>query len=85
MSVHPYFDSGVAHGAKPGPTGAHPTMVLASTILASGLAFVDGSVVNVALPTLAQSLNADAGALQWIVNAYLLEELPAITSGAAAF
>ena len=84
MSVHPYFDSGVAHGAKPGPTGAHPTMVLASTILASGLAFVDGSVVNVALPTLAQSLNADAGALQWIVNAYLLPLSALLLLGGAA-
>jgi EmrB/QacA subfamily drug resistance transporter len=84
MSVHPYFDSGVAHGAKPGPAGAHPTMVLASTILASGLAFVDGSVVNVALPTLAQSLNADAGALQWVVNAYLLPLSALLLLGGAA-
>jgi EmrB/QacA subfamily drug resistance transporter len=84
MSVHPYFDSGVAQGAKPGPTGAHPMMVLASTILASGLAFVDGSVVNVALPTLAQSLNADAGALQWVVNAYLLPLSALLLLGGAA-
>jgi EmrB/QacA subfamily drug resistance transporter len=86
MSVHPYFDSGVAHCAKPGPSGAgaHPRMVLASTILASGLAFVDGSVVNVALPTLAQSLNADAGALQWVVNAYLLPLSALLLLGGAA-
>jgi EmrB/QacA subfamily drug resistance transporter len=82
--IHPYFDSGVVHGAKPGPTAAHPTMVLASTILASGLAFVDGSVVNVALPTLAQSLNADASALQWIVNAYLLPLSALLLLGGAA-
>src|SRR5882757_4465155 len=86
MSVHPYFDSGVAHGAKPGPSGAgaHPTMVLASTILASGLAFVDGSVVNVALPTIARSLNADAGALQWVVNSYLLPLSALLLLGGAA-
>jgi EmrB/QacA subfamily drug resistance transporter len=82
--IHPYFDSGVAHGAKPGSAAAHPMMVLASTILASGLAFVDGSVVNVALPTLAQSLNADAGALQWVVNSYLLPLSALLLLGGAA-
>ena len=46
--------------------------MLTTTILASSLAFVDGSVVNVALPAIAQNLKADAGSLQWIINAYLL-------------
>ena len=82
--IHPSCDSAVAHSAKPVPTAAHPTMTLASTILASGLAFVDGSVVNVALPTLAQSLNADAGALQWVVNAYLLPLSALLLLGGAA-
>jgi len=82
--IHPSCDSAVAHGAKPGPTAAHPTLVLASTILASGLAFVDGSVVNVALPTIAQSLHADAGALQWVVNSYLLPLSALLLLGGAA-
>jgi EmrB/QacA subfamily drug resistance transporter len=82
--IHPYCDSAVAHGSKPGPTSAHPAMVLASTILASGLAFVDGSVVNVALPTIAQSLNANASALQWVVNAYLLPLSALLLLGGAA-
>jgi EmrB/QacA subfamily drug resistance transporter len=82
--IHPFCDSAVAHGTDPRPTAAHPTMVLAGTILASGLAFVDGSVVNVALPTLAQSLNADAGALQWVVNAYLLPLSALLLLGGAA-
>jgi EmrB/QacA subfamily drug resistance transporter len=59
-------------------------MVLASTILASGLAFVDGSVVNVALPTIAQSLHANAGALQWVVNSYLLPLSALLLLGGAA-
>jgi EmrB/QacA subfamily drug resistance transporter len=59
-------------------------MVLAGTILASGLAFVDGSVVNVALPTLAQSLNADASALQWVINSYLLPLSALLLLGGAA-
>jgi EmrB/QacA subfamily drug resistance transporter len=50
----------------------HPKLVLATTILASSLAFVDGSVVNVGLPAIGASLGAEADTLQWIINAYLL-------------
>jgi EmrB/QacA subfamily drug resistance transporter len=46
--------------------------VIATTILASSLAFVDGSVVNVGLPAIGTNFHADAGDLQWVVNAYLL-------------
>jgi EmrB/QacA subfamily drug resistance transporter len=46
--------------------------VLATCILASSLAFIDGSVVNVGLPALGRSLQGGAADLQWIVNAYLL-------------
>jgi EmrB/QacA subfamily drug resistance transporter len=47
-------------------------MTLAATILGSSMAFIDGSVVNVALPAIQHSLYADSAATQWIVNAYLL-------------
>jgi EmrB/QacA subfamily drug resistance transporter len=46
--------------------------VLAAAVLASGMAFLDGTVVNVALPVLARELGAGLAALQWIVDAYLL-------------
>jgi EmrB/QacA subfamily drug resistance transporter len=46
--------------------------VLVTCILASSLAFVDGSVVNVGLPAIGRSLRGGAADLQWIVNAYLL-------------
>jgi EmrB/QacA subfamily drug resistance transporter len=49
-----------------------PGLVLATTILASSLAFVDGSVVNVGLPAIGRSLHGDAADLQWVINAYLL-------------
>jgi EmrB/QacA subfamily drug resistance transporter len=49
-----------------------PRFVLATCILASSLAFIDGSVVNVGLPAIGHSLHGDAAQLQWIVNAYLL-------------
>ena len=46
--------------------------VLAATILASSMAFIDGTVVNVALPSLQQNLNASAIGVQWVVEAYSL-------------
>ena len=47
-------------------------LTLAATILGSSMAFIDGSVVNIALPAIQQALRADATSTQWIVNAYLL-------------
>ncbi|HTI30559.1 MAG TPA: MFS transporter [Sphingomonas sp.] len=45
---------------------------LAGSILASSLAFVDGSVTNVALPAIKADLQTGAVGLQWVINAYLL-------------
>ena len=50
----------------------HGGLVLTACILASSLAFVDGSVVNVGLPAIGQSLQGDPQGLQWVINAYLL-------------
>lgn len=59
---------------SPGLTVSSPAgrWVLAATILGSGLAGIDATVVNVALPTLAESLDADFAVLQWVVSAYAL-------------
>ncbi len=46
--------------------------ILAATVLGSGVAFLDTTVVNVALPTLARDLHAGMAGLQWTVDAYLL-------------
>jgi EmrB/QacA subfamily drug resistance transporter len=46
--------------------------ILAATILASSMAFIDGTVVNVALPSLQKNLNATAIGVQWVVEAYAL-------------
>ncbi len=63
----------------------HPErLVLATCILASSLAFVDGSVVNVGLPAIGRDLQAGAGALQWVVNAYLLPLTALLLLGGAA-
>jgi EmrB/QacA subfamily drug resistance transporter len=47
-------------------------LALAATILGSSMAFIDGSVVNVALPSIQAELQASVAAMQWVVNAYLL-------------
>ncbi len=46
--------------------------VLAVAVLGSGLAFLDGTVVNVALPDIGRDLDASTSSLQWILNGYLL-------------
>src|SRR5438046_9574341 len=45
---------------------------LAATILGSSMAFIDGTVVNVALPALQKSLNATVTDVQWVIEAYTL-------------
>lgn len=63
---------------------AFPRFVIATTILASSLALIDGSVVNVGLPAIARSFDADAAGLQWVVNAYLLPLSALLLLGGAA-
>ena len=46
--------------------------ILAATILGSSMAFIDGTVVNVALPALQWSLKATVVDVQWVVEAYSL-------------
>ncbi len=46
--------------------------VLAATILASSLSFIDGSVVNVGLPALARAFPGDTAGLPWVIDGYLL-------------
>jgi hypothetical protein len=53
-------------GKKRGP------WILAATILGSSMVFIDGTVVNVALPALQTNLKATAVDVQWVVEAYAL-------------
>ncbi|NJQ03701.1 MFS transporter [Streptomyces zingiberis] len=46
--------------------------VLAAAVLASGMAMLDGTIVNVALPRIGADFGAELAALQWTVNAYML-------------
>jgi EmrB/QacA subfamily drug resistance transporter len=76
MTHRPLASEGkAAHGlplsASPCAAEARP-FVLAATIVASAMAFIDGTVVSIALPAIQTALAADILALQWVVNAYLL-------------
>src|ERR1700733_9038538 len=46
--------------------------IMASTILASAMAFIDATALNVVLPSLQKSLHATGADLFWMLNAYLL-------------
>lgn len=84
FGVNASCDAAAARAAQAASPAEHPNLVLATTILASGLAFVDGSVVNVGLPTIAASLQADAADLQWVINAYLLPSSALLLFGGGA-
>src|SRR5579859_3770015 len=47
-------------------------LILLATILASGMAFLDGSVVNIAIPALQVSFHASITEIQWVINGYAL-------------
>jgi EmrB/QacA subfamily drug resistance transporter len=69
-------ERGVASTAPAaGAATRHPTGTLAATILGSSLAFIDSSVVNVALPAIERDLassGASGASIGWLINAYLL-------------
>ena len=67
--------------------------VLGVAVIGSGIVFLDGTIVNVALPSIREDLGADLRGLQWILDAYLVTltalcssvERWAIVSDAAEF
>jgi EmrB/QacA subfamily drug resistance transporter len=66
-------DEAILGATAPSPCSrAAAPWVLAATILGSSMAFIDGTVVNVALPALQESLKASASRVQWVVEAYAL-------------
>src|SRR6266852_1206513 len=52
--------------------GPRRRWVLTATILGSSMAFIDGTVVNIALPTLQATMGATIADVQWVVEAYTL-------------
>src|SRR6266481_9492469 len=72
--IKPPCDEGVIQAAPecaPRTSDIGP-WVLAATIRGSSMAFIDGTVVNVALPVLQTELKATATDVQWVVEAYSL-------------
>ncbi|MEU7136714.1 MFS transporter [Streptomyces sp. NPDC046261] len=71
---------GTAAPGRPGAGGAPAVRlgtatgraVLLTAVLGSGMAMLDATVVNVALPHIGRDLDADLAGLQWTVNAYML-------------
>jgi MFS family permease len=57
--------------------------ILIATILGSSLAFMDGSVVNVSLPTLQSSFRVTSGSIQWVVQSYVLFSASLLLLGGA--
>jgi EmrB/QacA subfamily drug resistance transporter len=79
-----------AEGALHAPTAAVPacikvrTWVLVAAVLGSTMAFVDESVVNVALPGIESDLHASLADMQWVINAYTLCMSALLLTGGAA-
>ncbi len=81
----PPCDAGVLRAASAVPCApAVRPRTFAATVLGSSLAFIDGSVVNVALPAIQRDLAAGAAATQWVMNAYLLMLAALVLVGGAS-
>src|SRR5437588_3592816 len=72
--LRPPCDEGVISAKKSASLcgKAQGRWILAATILGSSMSFIDGTVVNVALPALQANLNATAIDVQWVVESYAL-------------
>src|SRR5215471_6339386 len=68
----PCDEAAILSGAVGRTDAAAGRWVLAATILGSSLAFIDSTVVNVALPALQSALGATLAEIQWVVEAYAL-------------
>jgi EmrB/QacA subfamily drug resistance transporter len=73
---------GTADEASP-CSPAQQKWILIATILGSTLAFMDGSVVNIALPTLQSRFQATSSAIQWVVQSYALFSAALLLLGGA--
>src|ERR1700681_2139188 len=68
----PCDEAAILAGGLERPHGGSGFWVLAATILGSSMAFIDGTVVNVALPALQSDLQATIADVQWVVESYAL-------------
>lgn len=83
-SRFPCDDAPARHGGPEAPcTAAQKRWVLAASILGSSLAFVDGTVVNVALPAIQRDLQATVYQAQWVIESYALLLAALLLAGGA--
>src|SRR5438876_4434981 len=68
----PPCDEGAIRSTPSKRATANGPWILAATILGSSMAFIDGTVVNVALPALQSALGATIAQVQWVVESYAL-------------
>uniref|UniRef100_Q02B98 Drug resistance transporter, EmrB/QacA subfamily n=1 Tax=Solibacter usitatus (strain Ellin6076) TaxID=234267 RepID=Q02B98_SOLUE len=68
----PCDEAAIRAGACEPQATVNGSWILAATILGSSMAFIDGTVVNVALPALQSALRATLADVQWVVESYAL-------------
>jgi EmrB/QacA subfamily drug resistance transporter len=68
----PCDEAAILSGSCASPETTDRPWILAATILGSSMAFIDGTVVNVALPALQSALHATLAEVQWVVESYSL-------------
>ena len=86
--VPPCQDSRILAEPCPREAGRLPTpsaqmRVLAACVLASSMAFIDGSALTVALPALKQEFGGSVAVVQWVLNGYVLALAALTMSGGA--
>jgi EmrB/QacA subfamily drug resistance transporter len=73
----------ILSGSYAGRTPTGGAWIIATTILGSSMAFIDGTVVNVSLPALQSALGATISEVQWVVEAYALLLAALLLTGGA--
>src|SRR5712692_8196094 len=68
----PCDEAAILAGSCQRPITADGPWILAATILGSSMVFIDGTIVNVALPALQSALHATLADVQWVVESYAL-------------
>jgi EmrB/QacA subfamily drug resistance transporter len=80
----PCDEGAILHGAKESPCPvAARRWTLVAAILGSSMAFIDGTVANVALPAIQRELNANAFDAQWVIESYALFLAALLLAGGA--
>ncbi len=72
LAMPPCDEAVIRAGSCETPSATNGPWILAATILGSSMAFIDGTVVNVALPAMQTALHATLAQVQWVVESYAL-------------